>query len=121
MTRRDLIALLGSTAAIWPVAAPGQQSGKRGVAYLGVGTPASIEPNLEVLRQELGALGHGRDIEVRYAHGDPSRLPSLPAELVGLAPVVIVTGSVVATVAAKRATSTIPIFFTAAADPVGSG
>src|SRR5436190_760494 len=121
MRRRELLGFLGSAAAIWPLAARGQQSEKRGVAYLGVGTPASIEASLEVLRHELSALGHGGDIEIRYANGDPSQLPSLAAELVGLAPAVIVTGSSVATIAVKQATSTIPIIFAAAADPVGSG
>src|SRR5881275_318002 len=121
MRRRELLAFLGSAAAIWPLAARGQQSEKRSVAYLGVGTPASIEASLEVLRHELRALGHGGDIEIRYANGDPGQLPSLAAELVGLAPAVIVTGSSVATIAVKRASSTIPIVFAAAADPVGSG
>ena len=121
MKRRIFLMLLGSAAATWPLAARGQRSEKRGIAYLAVGTHASVDENLEALRQELRALGHGGDIEIRYANGDPNQLPSLAAELVGLAPAVIITGSSIATIAAKRATSTIPIVFAAAADPVSSG
>jgi putative ABC transport system substrate-binding protein len=120
MKRRNFMTLLGSAAATWPLAARGQRSEKRGVAYLAVGTHASVDENLAALRHALRALGHSGDIEIRYANGDPSQLPSLAAELVGLAPAVIVTGSSIATIAVKRATSTIPIVFTAAADPVKS-
>ena len=80
---------------------------------------------VEAFRQRLRELGYveGKNvfIEYRYADGKPERLPDLAAELVGLKVDVIVTIGPVATLAAKKASGTIPIVFAGASDPVGTG
>src|SRR6266545_557307 len=90
-----------------------------------VGRSNSPAPNLEAFRQGLRELGYveGKniDIEYRYAEGKPDRLPALAAELVRLKVDIIVAQSSETVLAAKDATSTIPIVMTNSADPVGSG
>jgi putative ABC transport system substrate-binding protein len=80
---------------------------------------------VESFRQGLQRLGYieGRDVEIayRYSDGDPVRLPALAAELVTLKPDVIVTASTSAAVAAKQATTTIPIISAILTDPIGNG
>src|SRR5262249_37057857 len=79
----------------------------------------------EAFRQGLRALGYveGQNIAIEYrnADGKPDRLPDLAAELVRLPVDVLVTGGTSATLAAKAATSTIPIVFAVAVDPISSG
>src|SRR2546430_1659046 len=113
MKRRDFITLLGGAAAAWPLAARGQQVGK--VARIGfLGTSSlSLERHLvDAFRQRLRELGHveGQNvaIEYRWAEGRDNRLSALAVELVRLLPDLIVTTG---TLAAKRATNTIPIVF----------
>jgi putative ABC transport system substrate-binding protein len=76
---------------------------------------------VEAFRQGLHHLGYieGRDLQIayRYADGDPARLPALAAELVKLKPDVIVTASTSAALAAKQATTTIPIVSAVVTDP----
>src|SRR5436853_226422 len=82
------------------------------------GTDAAFRQGL----RELGYVeGQNIVIEYRYAEGKAERLPELAAELVGLKVDVIVSGGTVAPLAAKQATSTIPIVLAAAGDPVGTG
>src|SRR5690349_10205721 len=110
-----------------PLAAEAQQAAK--VARIGYLSPnQATSPHLrEAFRQGLGDLGYveGRNLVIEYrdAEGKFERLPALAAELVALKVDVIVTegGSTVAPLAAKRATGTLPIVFSSAADPVGSG
>jgi putative tryptophan/tyrosine transport system substrate-binding protein len=72
--------------------------------------------------RELGYVeGPGYAVEKRWAHGDASKLPALAAELVALKPDVIVTGGTPAALAAKKATTVIPVVFCGVTDPVGSG
>jgi len=98
------------------------------ILRIGILIPASaafFSARVEAFRQRLRELGYveGKNIviEYRYAEGKPERLPDLAAELVQLKVDVIVTGGGPANVAAKKASTTIPIVFGAAADPVGSG
>src|SRR2546428_4568479 len=124
MRRRDFIALVGGAAA-WPHAARAQQPAKlRTIGFLGANTASVQSQWTASFVQRLRELGwiEGRTvaIEYRWAEGRSERFAEIAAEFVQLKVDVIVTvGS--ALVAAKQATSTIPIVFALAADPVGSG
>ena len=124
MRRREFIALLGSAAA-WPFAAHAQQPAGKilRLAVLQPGAPP--EPLVEAFRQRLRELGYveGRNLvlEYRWAEGKLDRLADLARELSGLKVDVITTMSTPAALAARNATATIPIVFTAVGDPVGAG
>jgi ABC transporter substrate binding protein len=124
MRRREFIGLLGGAAA-WPLAARAQQAGKiRTIGYLspGPGPPASLITALFEALSELGWIeGKNVAFERRYAENRLERLPEFAAELVRLNVDVIVAIGTLGPLAAKRATSTIPIVMTAAGDPLGSG
>jgi putative ABC transport system substrate-binding protein len=125
MKRRDFITLLGGASVAWPLAARAQQPAGR-IRRLGVLQPgAPPEPLVEALRQRLRELGYveGRNVilEFRWAEGKLERLTQLAAELVGLKVDVITTLSTPVAIAARKATTTIPIVFTGVGDPVGSG
>jgi putative ABC transport system substrate-binding protein len=116
MKRREFIALLGAAAAAWPLAARAQQAKKQSrVGYLGPSSPSLESAQVDALRKSLGELGHveGQDFmfEFAWAEGNDSRLPKLADELVRHRPDVIVTTGTPGTLAAKRATRTIPIVF----------
>jgi putative ABC transport system substrate-binding protein len=124
MDRRDtVLALLALGAA--PLAAEAQQAAK--VARIGyLAADRAANPQLhEAFRQGLRDLGHvdGRNVVIEYrdAEGKLERLPALAAELVALKVDVIVASGTLAALAAKQATKTIAIVFTAVPDPVGSG
>jgi putative ABC transport system substrate-binding protein len=126
MDRRGFISgvALGFLAA--PLAAEAQQAGKVSrVGYLESGVAGPGDTFLEAFRQGLADLGwvEGRNmaIELRAAEGKYDRLPDLAAELVRLNVDVIFASSTPGAVAAKRATTTIPIVIGRVADPVGSG
>jgi len=124
MRRREVITLLGGAAA-WPFAARAQQPGKPPViGFLVAGTPSSHGQLVVGFQQRLRDLGwiEGRNIilEVRWAEGRSERYTEIAAEFVRLKVDVIVTAGA-AVLAAKQATSVIPIVFSAAADPVGAG
>ncbi len=126
MKRRAFIALLGGAAAAWPFAARAQQKSMPVVGVLGIGPPDVNEPNISAFRQGLAGLGYveGRNIliEYRWAEGKPERFPVLAAELVALKVDVIVTaGGTLAALAAKQATTTLPIVFTVVGDPIAEG
>jgi len=113
--RRAFLATLGAALAFRPVGALGQATAKP--PRIGWLTSSVLHTrNVEAFRQEMQALGH-RDLslEIRAAEGKMDRLPSLAAELVAIPLDVIVTDGGPALVAAKRATSTIPIVIGAAA------
>jgi putative ABC transport system substrate-binding protein len=123
--RREFITLLGGAAAAWPVAARAQQPAKLPtIGVLGATTPATYGLFVAAFVQRLRELGwiEGRTIaiEYRWAEGRGERFAEIAAEFVRLKVDVIVTvgGAVLA---AKQATSLIPIVFAVAADPVGSG
>jgi putative tryptophan/tyrosine transport system substrate-binding protein len=119
-TRRLVLTAAG--ALLLPRAAGAQGATHHRIAVLSPGSPPSAA--LEALRQGLSALGYGDEaleIEIRYADGHMERLPGVAAELVRLAPEVIVAGGPAAVQAAKQATATIPIVMVNVADPVGAG
>ncbi len=127
ISRRAFVAGLTGGLLAAPVAAEAQQAAKvYRLGLLDYGAPdASRQGWWNAFRQQLRELGYveGQSIsfERRWAEGDNDRLPKLAAELVGLRVDVIVTGGANAAVAAKRATSSIPIVMATGADPVAIG
>jgi ABC-type uncharacterized transport system substrate-binding protein len=127
MTRRQLIALLASTAAVaWPGAVWAQQPAKVfRIGFLG-NSNATLEANLvEPFRQGLRELGYeeGRNviIEYRWAEGNYEQFPTLVAELIALKVDVIVTAGTPAALAVKMVTNSTPLVMVAVGDPVGTG
>src|SRR5262245_51422307 len=126
MKRRAFILLLGGAAAAWPLAARAQQVGKLPtIGFLGATTPAGGGQLLAAFVQRLRELGwvDGRNvaIEYRWAEGRVERYDEIAAEFVRLKVDVILTHNTPPVLAAKQATSIIPIVFASAGDPVGTG
>ncbi len=125
MKRRDFITLLGGTAATWPLAARAQQPAGRvyRVGYFAIASRAtSLHLAFEEGLRSLGyRVGENVVIEYRFADGEMARLPALAADLVRLGVDIIVSGTNVTTVAAMKATTTIPIVMTNSAEPVSAG
>ena len=126
MRRRAFITLLGGAAVAWPRAARAQQSGKLPtIGFLGATTSAADGQRFASLVWRLRELGwvEGRKIaiEVRWADGHSERFAEIAAELVQLKVDVILTHTTPPVLAAKQATSVIPIVFATAGDPVGNG
>ena len=123
MRRREFITLLGGVAT-WPLAARAQQAKLPTIGFLGASTPLNWNPWTAAFVQRLRELGwiEGRTvaIEYRWAEGRNERFSEIATEFVRLKVDVILTVGT-AIPAAKQATSTIPIVFAIAVDPVGSG
>jgi putative ABC transport system substrate-binding protein len=126
MKRREFLAGLGSAAA-WPLAARAQQPGTMAViGYLGTASAAAGVQIMASLRQSLAEAGYveGRNVAIdsHWAEGQYERLPALAAEMVRRqVAVIIATGGTAAALAAKAATTTIPIVFSVTDDPVALG
>jgi putative ABC transport system substrate-binding protein len=122
--RREFISLFGGAAA-WPLAARAQQPAVPVIGYLNSASPEVDAARLTGLRRGLNQSGYveGRNlvIEYRWAGNQADRLPALAADLVQLRVAVIVTPGLVATLAAKAATTSIPIVFLVGNDPVQLG
>ena len=126
LRRREFIWLLGGAAAAWPVVARAQQVGKLPtIGFLGESTPSGQRQWVAAFVQRLRELGwvEGRNvaIEYRWAEGRNERFPELVDELVRLKVAAIVTQGTPSVLAAKQATSIIPIIFAIAGNPVANG
>ena len=124
--RRELLAALGGAAAAWPLAARAQQAAMPVIGILEAGGAELNPGNATAFRKGLSETGYTEGqtvaIEYRWAEGQYERLPELAAELVRRRAAVIVTPfSVAATLAARAATTTVPIVFSTGADPVETG
>ena len=126
MKRRDFIAGIGGVTLAWPFAAYAQQRAKSPtIGYLGAYSQAVQAPWTDAFVNRLRELGwvDGRTItiEYRWAEGRTELFAEIAAEFVRLKVDVLVTGGTAPIIAAKRATSEIPIVFATAADPIGTG
>ena len=124
MLRRDFLSVLGSAAA-WPLAAQAQQPAVPVVGLFFAGQPETYATTLAAFRRGLSEVGfvEGRNltIEYRWANNDRARLPELAADLVRRNVNVIAAPQLSAALAAKAATTTIPIVFQTGGDPVEVG
>src|SRR5215470_7991345 len=125
MRRREFIAVLGS-AVTWPMPAPAQQPAVPVIGYLSAGSPDVFAERLRAFRQSLQEAGfvEGRNvaIEYRWSGDDLERLPALAADLAHRPVTVIAAfGGINGSLAAKAATTTIPIVFGTGEDPIATG
>jgi putative ABC transport system substrate-binding protein len=125
MRRRDFITLLGTTAAAWPLAARAQQPAMPIIGFMMAGSRAALRDEITAFEaglREMGfAEGQNLALEYRFAEGQFERFPAFASDLVRRRATVIAASSPQAALAAKQATTTIPIVFSVGADPVEVG
>jgi putative ABC transport system substrate-binding protein len=125
VNRREFITLIGGAAAAWPLAARAQPAKAARIGFLGLVSSSSHASRIAAFRSGLRDLGwiEGRNlvIEFRWAEGNYDRLPVLAEELLRLNVDVLVTHGAAGALAAKKATSTVPIVVTAVGDMLALG
>src|SRR4029077_19346301 len=126
MRRRDFIILLAGAMGGWPSAVRAQQKAMPVIGFLGSTSPSPFAPSVAAFHQGLSETGYveGQNVtfEYRWAENHNDRLPALAADLVGRkVDLIVSSGSLPAALAAKGATSAIPIVFTGISDPVAAG
>src|SRR5262245_59537170 len=123
--RREFITYLGASASAWPLTARAQQAKLPTIGFMGASTALASRQRTDAFVQRLRELGwiEGRTvaIEYRWAEGRNERSAEIAAEFVRLKVDVILASATLVVVAAREATSVIPIVFAATADPVGTG
>src|SRR5262245_6797208 len=125
MKRRKFIALFSGAALAWPMAVHAQRAGMPVIGFLNSASPYGRADRMRAFRQGLKEAGYveGENvaIEYRWAENQLDRLPALASDLVRRRVAAIVAGSLPPILAAKASTTTIPIVFITAEDPVGLG